>query len=378
MEDNHMSMSFWKRGVVLFLQFMPAVWVATGGLGCGRTKPHSADIGGAGGVSAGGTGHSGGGSGVVEGAAGRAGAGGGTTLYDDPGAPNDIAIDGEFIYWVNYQDGKLQRIAKVGGTPLLLARFPQYSAHYLDVDGSYVYVDDGDDRIVRIPKGGGALEILTEPQFNPQSIRVDDSGIYWLTGTSLVGSEGGVATTALGGGESRTLTQSRYVGPGKLALDADSVYFSIYDQFGEEKGSVYRVSKAGGTREVAIATGLTSPYAVVIVGPDLFVTTGASTGQKGSILRFPKTGVGLPPSASLVDSQLGLIALTSDGQSLFWLVTTGSIYGGSVLSVPIAGGFPRVLSNPEQLDVALAVDETYVYWINSSTPNGSVRRVPKN
>jgi len=371
-------MSFWKDRGVLVLELVTAVWVATGGLGCGKTKPHAADVGGAGGVSGGVTSHGAGGIGLVGGAAGHAGTGGGMTLYDDPGAPNDMAIDNEFVYWVNYQDGKLQRISKAGGTPLLLARFPQFSAHFLDVDGSHVYVDDGDDRIVRIPKEGGAPEVLTEPQFNPQSIRVDASGIYWLTGTSLVGSEGSVVTTALAGGQTRALTQAKYVGPGKLTLDADNVYFSIYDQFGEGRGSVYRVAKTGGAPEVAIATGLTSPYALVVVGPDLFVTTGASTGQQGGILRFPKTGVGLPPSASLVDSQLGLIALASDGQSLFWLVTVGSLYGGSVMSVPIAGGSPRVLSNPEQLDVALAVDDTYVYWINSSTPNGSVRRASKN
>jgi len=376
--DNLFPMHVWKRGAVLFFELMTAALAVPAGTGCGDTKRHADHAGGAPGLSTGTSGHGGGGGGVSGGAAGHAGTGGGTTLFDDPGAPNDIAVDDGFIYWVNYQDGKLQRIPKAGGTPLLLARFPQYSAHYLDVDGSYIYVDDGDDRIVRIPKGGGAPEILTQPQVNPQSLRVDDSGIYWLTGTSLVGSEGGVVTTALDGGETRTLTHSRYVGPGKLTLDADTVYFSIYDQFGEGQGSVYRVAKAGGTPEVAIATGLTSPYALVVVGPDLFVTTGASTGQDGSILRFSKTAVGLPPGASLVHGQLGLIALASDGESLFWLVTIGSLYGGSVLTVPIAGGVPRVLSNPEQLDVALAVDDAYVYWINSSTPNGSVRRVPKN
>jgi len=300
-------------------------------------------------------------------------------LYDDLGAPNDLAIDSEYIYWVNYQDGKLQRLPKVGGTPLLLARFSQYAAHYLDVDGSYVYVDDGDDRIVRIPKGGGAPEVLTEAQFNPHSLRVDGSGVYWLTGTVLVGSEGGVIKTALTGGGTQTLTKGKYIGPGALTLDADSVYFSIMGQLGEGQGSVYRVRKTGDMPEVPIAgVALTAPFALTVVGLDLFVTTGASTGQKGSILRFPKNAVGVPPSASIVDNQLGLIGLTNDGQSLFWLVTTGSIYGGSVLTIPIAGGAPRVLSNPEQLDVALAVDDAYVYWINSSTPNGSVRRVAKN
>lgn len=375
-----MSMISRNRAFVSFVSLVGALVVALC-VSCSRTRTRADGVGGGPGACGLSTCDAGL-SPAADGLAGRADAdaayGGATTLYNDPGAPNDLAIDSEYIYWVNYQDGKLQRLPKVGGTPLLLARFSQYAAHYLDVDGSYVYVDDGDDRIVRIPKGGGPPEVLTEAQFNPHGLRVDGSGVYWLTGTGLLGSEGGVVATALTGGGTRTLTKQKYVGPGALTLDADSVYFSIMGQFGEGEGSVYRVGKAGDTPEVPIAKGLTSPFALTVFGLDLFVTTGFSTGQKGSILRFPKDGIGVPPSASIVDNQLGLIALTNDGQSLFWLVITGSIYGGSVLTTPIAGGAPRVLSNPEQLDVALAVDDAYVYWINSSTPNGSVRRVAKN
>jgi hypothetical protein len=36
-----------------------------------------------------------------------------------------------------------------------------------------------------------------------------------------------------------------------------------------------------------------------------------------------------------------------------------------------------VISRPEQLPVSVAVDATAVYWINSSEPNGAVRRANK-
>lgn len=110
---------------------------------------------------------------------------------------------------------------------------------------SWVRWDDA--RIMKVPIAGGAAVTLASGQQNPSALAVDDTNLYWATGSG-----GTVVKLPLAGGDP-TLVASGQGAVGGLAIDATSIYWADYDN-----GALMKPSIAGDA-PVALASGQASP-----------------------------------------------------------------------------------------------------------------------
>jgi len=134
------------------------------------------------------------------------------------------------------------------------------------------------------------------------------------------------------GGTPATLATSVVVAG--LALDATSVYWVEEPVTGPGVSWLERVPKAGGP-----------------------VTTLSSLGA------YSWTGPVLDATGAYLAGSMNVTCPTPDG---------GTCDPGAIVRVPLAGGAPVTLAAQQNEPVGLAVDATYVYWINDG--DGSVAR----
>jgi hypothetical protein len=123
---------------------------------------------------------------------------------------------------------------------------------------------------------------------------------------------------------------------------------------------------------------------VALTAKAVYWTTG------GDVMSAPLDG-GTAVPVAVAQNVPGAMAI--DSQSLYW-VNVGSVYypvdpvespghNGSIVSVPLAGGTPRVLASDQDSPLAIAVDDTAIYWtaggvttIDGGTSDGVVLSMP--
>lgn len=157
------------------------------------------------------------------------------------------------------------------------------------------------------------------------SVLTDGEYLYWSTFDLTPGS-GAIWRASLGGGDPAELVHSQ-PDIGRLALDAENIYWISYD-------SVMKAPKKGGA-PVAIAAGQVRPASLAVsLGRAYWITGGGN--------------------------ELGL-AGTADG---------------AVMTVGTDGGAPAALATNQKNPSALAVDASYVYWACPVLVEGLVRGEP--
>jgi hypothetical protein len=206
------------------------------------------------------------------------------------------------------------------------------------------------------------------------------------SGTAGVGGTGGVVASGGSGGtgaadaggpvfteEVLFTADADHVGWSELALDATDVYVAAgeTDSAGNQTdGHVYRVSKSGGGARIASNVGriesmaLTTQSAVLSVDVDPFRRY-----QGGKLLTVSKA-TGVVTELQTSDEARTVVAdggeaywaagFSSTG-GLVWKIVKVSLSDGSMVEVSAEGG------------VALALDDTYVYWTDDN--DGMQRRV---
>jgi hypothetical protein len=148
-------------------------------------------------------------------------ASGETTYPGDPENLQDIALDGQWVYWVDTQGGKIRKAPKTGAD-------------------------------------GGAITVATAN--NPTSIAVDGKWIYW---TAKLGNAIGRAPVSGDGGATQLVTG---IGaPLALVVDATHVYWV------NAAGEVWR-ARLDGTVKLKLASGFTQLYDLAVDDEDVFFT----------------------------------------------------------------------------------------------------------
>jgi hypothetical protein len=148
----------------------------------------------------------------------------------------------------------------------------------------------------------------------------------------------------------------------QIALDATHVYFTQ-----RLAGTVSRVSQDGTLLQV-LAVGQLLPTSIAVDANRVYWTA------QGSLLSMPLAGgtpVELTPSPEPDTSRLlGDIAVNAT--HVFWTESPGSI-----ARVPLEGGLPTVIASGDGVGpVAMAIDDTHVYWANFESANISVMKTP--
>jgi hypothetical protein len=297
-----------------------------------------------------------------------------TVIADKQPHPADLAIDADYVYWVN-----------VGMT----------------------VSDDGS--VVRAPKKGGKVEEIAKGQLTPWSIAVDATNVYWTNYGDLntKKSDGGVYSAPKAGGSTTVLAQGQ-LSTGSIAVDATHAYFASAgsEAKGYTDGEIRKVPLKGGNA-VVVATAQLSPNDLAVVGDYLYWVNLGSKGNNyldGSLWRISLKDA-QPTPTKLADKLLypnrldldpqhvflaastapGIFKVKLDDQKLTLVVSPQKIYPytialsptdiyfgatddlkkGSVHRVSKVGGTPLKLAAMDRVPYGLAVDESRIYWADA-------------
>jgi len=253
--------------------------------------------------------------------------------------PSSIAIDGSRVYWTNAgaeaASGSVKMVSLEGGAPREIA-FNQDFPSGIAVDGD-----------------------------------VDVRRAHWINeGT------GAVMRARLDGKYER-LSLEGLGARGNLELHGGSLYFGTVDNL------IVHFSPASGIlSSVTIEEEAPVSIATDATGANVYWTFRGSSLNEGGLKRAPASGD--EPSKTLISMQQNPLAITVDGEHIYW-VNAGSlsvsadgsvVRDGSILRVKIAGGDPELLADEQAVPYAIAIDTGHVYWTNLG--DGCVMRAPKS
>ncbi len=188
----------------------------------------------------------------------------------------------------------------------------------------------------------------------PSSLAVDATNIYWTIGDGSP--NGAVMKAPLSKGPSTLLATGQDY-PFDVVVDATSVYWANHF-------AVMKCSIAGGD-VTTLASGRDSIAGIAVDAAAVyFGTVGSSTGG-GAVMRVPIEG-GTP---TVLASRAAPFDLATDGVNVYW-----TSFGGTVTSIPSAGGAATTLVSGQKMCGAIALDATNVYW--SAGTNGAIMKVP--
>jgi hypothetical protein len=197
---------------------------------------------------------------------------------------------------------------------------------------------------------GGVPTVLAPLEDDPQSIVVSSSAVYW---TNTYG--GLVRTCTIGGcGHSPTTLATDPTTLSGVAIDATSIYWAE-----SALGNIIKCPLTGCTTLTPFVSGQGYPAELVVANETLYWSAG------GAIMSCPTSGCGGAPHVFAKD-QVGSYSIASDATNLYWTLFLGGMRG-KVLSCALSGcATPTVLADMQKEPMALAVDDTSVYWADSN------------
>lgn len=173
---------------------------------------------------------------------------------------NDLAINSTHVFYWRYGNNVygVWRVPKAGGAAeLVTSNFCCFN--YLVADDSYVYWSNWSG-VYRAPASGGRAQFLYSG-VNVRNLALDGDQIFWTSLTSYAGPNGGVYTGPAAGGAARALV---FANPtGGIAVDPQSVFWT-------DAGAIWRVPRAGGAAEQIIACGSCSPQVVKVDSENIY------------------------------------------------------------------------------------------------------------
>lgn len=340
-------------------------WTTQGGTAGGGAAP----LGGAGGA----------GGAAGAGGSGAIGAGGG-------GGSGEIVILGAVV-----------RVNKTGGTPATIATAPSVTALTVAEDAVFFAVlEETIGRIEVVSASGGASQTLLDGLGWPADVAVDADRVYWTeVGTEGglwsaprpavdldAGAPGGGSPGAAGAGQGGSAATQIYAGSALLTflrIDDDTLYFSDHGVAAHE-GSIGAVDLSSQDTDLRVE-GIDRPRYFTFDDTHLYVVTEGD----GRVHRFYKSGGAAAVLAYDQDRPYGIAV---DERAVYWTnsATTPPAgdcesANGSIMAKPHGGGDIVELAANQACPLAIAVDDTGLYWVNmgrdSDPSSGAVMRMPK-
>ncbi len=277
-------------------------------------------------------------------------------LATGPNSQNlGIAVDDTDVYWSGSDVGLVQKVSKMGGAPVTLAM--PVGARGLALDDAFVYWAS-DAGIGRVPKAGGAPQMLGAATGYPWFIAVDDTTAYWTDhmGGHVMAApkDGSVPPVAIVTGLQITFG---------LALSSDHVFFT--DNAAEE---LLSVPKTGGQPTVMVA-GTQAPWAIAVDATTAYWTEACGP-DCGAVRSIPQNGGAPATVAEMLDSPGSVVV---HGGSLYF-ADFGETGSGAILRVRKEGGAPVTLADGLYEPEMVAVDDSCVYWVDG---HGTVSKIHK-
>ena len=288
----------------------------------------------------------------------------------------DMVVESGNVYWTSGRYGRVMAVSVDGGAPVTLTTGPTQpwgitasptTVYWTELNQNFV----DNNAVYQAAVDGGPPVLVVPMAENPVSIALDSTGLYWSQSADD-GVLGGVAVSGkilripLGGGSVVTLASSQS-SPSSLAVNGSSVFW--IDAFGPgvppPNGVISSVALGGGV-VTTIASGFNAPTGA----PPRFLAADASRAywispdsaamgtevHDGSI---KATLIGSNTIDLLASGQNEPAALAIDSSFVYWVNLSGT-----VMKVALGGGSLSTLADGQPGPGAIAVDATSVYWGN--------------
>jgi hypothetical protein len=273
-----------------------------------------------------------------------------------------ITLDADNVYWGSKDIlDPIMAVPKSGGVPVILAESTRYS-HALDlvVDSFQVY-GVTPDAVLSAPLRGGAIDVVASGIY-PNGLAVDSTAVYFTANGSVlkVLKGGGTVVTLAAGQDSEG-----------IALDDANVYWVSNRAL--DLGGVMKVAKNGGAPVALVSDWryVFQPGRIAVDATSVYCEAYANVTDSGipngALMKVAKNGGAVTPLVSIPGWNIPQDVAT-DGTSVYW---TNEV-GDSVMKVLVDGGDPVVLVSGQQDPTYVAVDSTSVYW---STSDGNVMKL---
>lgn len=274
------------------------------------------------------------------------------TLATGLSYPVSVAVDDDYVYWIESSGKVLKRVSKSGGSPTTLATTAS-SFGQMVLDGSYLYYLDSGTKVQKLLKSGGSPTTLVTGSSFYDGITVQNNTVFW-------GASGTIYSVPITGGSSTSVASSptSLHDIASIRVTNDVVFWSQ-----TEYPSSLFTQPIGGSR-TTLSSG-------VNVEPGLAIQDGfAYFAGSESIYRVPIGGGARQTLASGLNDAYDLAL---DATNIYW-VEAGNPTGtnGSVRQMPLTGGAITTLATNLAQPVAIAIDSTNVYWLERN--NGQTTR----
>ncbi len=134
----------------------------------------------------------------------------------------NVALDTDYVYWVDRALGVVRRAPKAGG-PVETIATGQEGAFGIVLAGNDVYWTNYDAGTVsRAPKAGGPTEVISSGQVHPTGLAAEGGHVYWITNAP----NSYVSRVALGGTTVERVLFTPAGGGTSVAVDANAIYFN--------------------------------------------------------------------------------------------------------------------------------------------------------
>lgn len=292
--------------------------------------------------------------------------------------PVGIALDATKVYWVNNGgdsgggaglQAHVFSLSKLGGGLTELAA-TKGNPYHLFLDDTHLYWDvvEADDSsptggkgiLYSMPKAGGPLTKIVVGPLSLLSLAMDDARFYWEDGQGkilTVPKSGGVPTVVVKDAKSVSLHE--------IAFDQDHLYWRS-----PSPAQLMSAPKIGGAAK--LLTGDMEVGDFIVDETQVFLTRYV---VHGDVFTVPKLG-GIP--SLLVHDDIPVLDLAQYGPCLYWTTSDPpKFFGREVHAVAKSGGEPIVILQP--LDgygyFHIAVDASGVYAVDEAS--GKVMKATK-
>lgn len=277
----------------------------------------------------------------------------------EPTYGRGIALDADHVYYADYLDGEIRRVAKAGGQSELLAT--AFAPMRVAVDATHVYWSDYGDfshagNVARAPKGGGQKQILATPVDGAVGVAVDATSVYFTDWNS----QGAVSRVPLGGGVMSQIASAE-PWPRSVFVDGGTVYWTGQGSTGQANGVVRSKASSGGPESpLSIAVGQFLPEGIAAFQGQVYWTTYYGN----TVMRAPVNG---GPATMIASGMTSPSTITVDASGVYWVEEGySSLANGGLWKADHAGGAPVLLRANEPQPQFVAVDGEAIYWSSSS------------
>jgi hypothetical protein len=159
----------------------------------------------------------------------------------------------------------VMRADLTGANPTVLAG-SQPNVTSLHTDGGQLFWTTNAAVLVLDQASGNSPTSLATGRNSPQSVSADSTHVYWIEGT-WANPDNTIVRMPRGGGAVQNVTAVGAADVFSIALDTRDVYAA-----GSSGGTIWRVSKTGGSPEF-LATGLSYPFFIAVDATDIYFTS---------------------------------------------------------------------------------------------------------